>query len=68
MEKKQKHARQKQIKEIEEIETAYMMAQVPKSKQLPDFYGKSDDINASRLRQGEYRTFDQFISDQEAFE
>lgn len=56
MEKKEKHARQKQIKEIEEIENAYMMAQIPKTKPLPQYYGSSSDLNASKIKRGEVRT------------
>ena len=51
MEKKEKHARQKQIKDIEEIESAYMMAQKPKTKPLPQYYqSSSSDLNATKMR------------------
>jgi hypothetical protein len=68
MQRMEKFSRQKQIKDIEEIETAYQMAQIPKTKPLPQYYGKSDDLNASRLQKGEKRTLEQFIEDQRKFE
>lgn len=63
MERKEKHARLKQIKDIEEIESAYMMAQIPKTKPLPQYYDSVSELNASRMRQGEVRTLEQFIED-----
>lgn len=59
MQTKLKRIKQKNEQDLQEIEEAYMMAQIPKARPLPRLYQTNDtSLYATNTRNGDVRSLD----------